>query len=291
MVEPAKASVVVCGIVRDAEKGLRRNIPVINDVVAKFADYRIVMIENDSKDDTKQLLADWVATDEERIIAVMEDTNAEKSIPTAKESHGANPFFCHKRIDKMARLRNRYMDKLASPSFADTFMPDYLIVVDMDVAQLYGDAIMTTFEKKDVEWDAVCAFGYSTSPKLKRRYHDTYALTLWGEQDKPQTEQMIKEYADKYGRLTPHDEWVRVASGFGGLTIYRYEAVEGLRYAEPAIENDDARVEVRCEHFSLYKQMIERGYDRFYINPAMVLKYQDLTLQIVWKSFKRIFGF
>lgn len=287
MVEPAKASVVVCGIVRDAEKGLRRNIPVISEVVARFADYRIVMIENDSKDDTKQLLADWVATDEERIIAVMEDTDAEKSIPTAKESHGANPFFCHKRIDKMARLRNRYMDILASPSFADTIMPDYLIVVDMDVAQIYGDAIMTTFEKREREWDAVCAFGYSTSPKLKRRYHDTYALTLWGEQDKPQTEQMIKEYADKYGRLTFDDEWVRVASGFGGLTIYRYEAVKGLRYAEPAIENDDARVEVRCEHFSLYKQMIERGYDRFYLNPAMVLKYQDLTLKIVWKSIKR----
>ena len=287
MVEPAKASVVVCGIVRDAEKGLRRNIPVISEVVARFADYRIVMIENDSKDDTKQLLADWVATDEERIIAVMEDTNAEKSIPTAKESHGANPFFCHKRIDKMARLRNRYMDILASPSFADTFKPDYLIVVDMDVAQLYGDAIMTTFEKKDVEWDAVCAFGYSTSPKLKRRYHDTYALTLWGEQEQPQTEQKIKEYADTYGKLTPCDEWVRVASGFGGLTIYRYEAVKGLRYTEPAIENDDARVEVRCEHFSLYKQMIDRGYNHFYLNPAMVLKYQDLTLQIVWKSIKR----
>ena len=67
--------------------------------------------------------------------------------------------------------------------------------------------------------------------------------------------------------------------------MYRFEAVRGLRYE--ALPNDDERVEVKCEHFSLYKQMMERGYDRFYINPGMTLKYQRLTPKIVWESLKR----
>ena len=289
MVKPDRARIIVCGIVRDAEKGLRRNIPVVDDVVSRFADYRVVMIENDSKDQTKALLAEWQERSDGKVIAVMEDTNAGNTIPTRREARNVNPFFSHKRIDCMARLRNKYMDMLIQSPELQSFEADYLMVVDMDVAQLWADAIMTSFEN-DREWDAVCAFGYSTSPRLRRRYHDTFALTLWEERDEPQTEQKIKEYADRFGRLAPTDEWIRVASGFGGVAIYRYEAVKGLRYSEPALENDDVRVETKCEHYSLYKQMIESGKDRFYLNPAMKLKYQNLTLMIIWKSLMRTLG-
>lgn len=287
MIKTDSAKIVVCGIVRDAERGLRKNIPVIDDVLSRFADYRVIMIENDSKDETKGVLQKWMAEDRDRVIALMEDTDASSTIPMARSVDGVNPFFSHKRIDKMAHLRNKYMDAMEKMlSAEDSFEPDYLMVVDMDVAQLYADAIMTSFES-DREWDAVCAFGYSTSPKLRRRYHDTYALTLWEKREEPQTEQKIKEYADRLGRLRPTDEWIRVASGFGGLAIYRYDAIKGIRYAEPALKNKDSRVEVKCEHFSIYKQMIERGFDRFYLNPAMQLKYQNLTLRIVWESLKR----
>ena len=76
----------------------------------------------------------------------------------------------------------------------------------------------------------------------------------------------------------------------GGLAIYRYDAIKGLEYTEPALRNDDDRVEVKCEHFSLYKQMINRGFDRFFINPAMELKYQKLSFSIIKNSLLRYFG-
>lgn len=152
------------------------------------------------------------------------------------------------------------------------------MVVDMDVAQLHLDGILDTLRAPQ-SWDAVVANGYSTSPRLRRRYHDTYALTLWGDEKQPQTEHKIKKLADQLGRLSPKAPWVRVASGFGGLALYKMEAVRGLRYE--ALPNEDPRVEVKCEHFSLYRQMMQRGYDRFYINPAMTLHYQRLTPRIV----------
>ena len=91
---------------------------------------------------------------------------------------------------------------------------------------------------------------------------------------------MVKDYGD----------WIRVYSAFGGLAIYRFEAVKGLRYACPSLRNDDDRVEVKCEHYSLYKQMAERGYDKVFINPSMILKYQNLSIKIIFNSIKRKLG-
>ena len=47
------------------------------------------------------------------------------------------------------------------------------------------------------------------------------------------------------------------------------------------MENHDSRVEVLCEHYSLFCQMKERGFDRFYINPEMKVKYQELNFNTV----------
>lgn len=281
----SKSSVILCSIVRNAEKGLLRNIPVVNDILKCFRDFRVFVYENDSIDNTKSILRNWHLSDPEHIFVSLNNTDATQTIPSVKSVLGINPFFSHTRIDKMASIRNQYMEFIDSQGWE----ADYLIVVDLDVARLNSNCILSSFTT-DEEWDAVTAFGYSTSPRLRKRYHDTYALTLWGDQQNPQTESKIKKYADKFGTLKPNDKWVRVASAFGGLAIYRYEAVKGLRYTFPAIENDDSRVEVKCEHFSLYKQMIERGFDRFYINPAMRLKYQDLTFRIIINSIKRYIG-
>lgn len=274
-------SLVVCGIVRDAAKGLRANIPVIDALCAQAGDWHIVIYENDSRDETKALLGAWAARLPNNVHALMHDTYGSPTIPAACSGSG-NPFFSRIRIDKMAGLRNQYM------AFIDEqgWQPDYLVVVDMDVAQLKLAGILDTFAHADDGWDAVSANGYSLSPRLRRRYHDAYALTLWADRDKPQTEAMIRALADELGSLLPGDDWVRIASGFGGLAIYRFEAVKGLRYF--AMPNDDPRVEVRCEHFSLYRQMMERGYNRFFINPAMELHYQRLSWRIVWHSFRRM---
>lgn len=275
----SESTIIICGIVRDAEKGLHRNIPVIDELSRSFKGCHIFIYENDSKDNTKNVLKAWSDCNP-NVFVSLNTTDDSKTIPSQKSVPGVNPFFCYKRIEKMVRFRNKYMEFIEFKNWN----ADYLMVVDMDVSQLCLDGILTSF-CTDVKWDAVCAFGYSTSPKLKRRYHDTYALTEWEDRETPQTEDKISKLADKYGNLKPADDWIRVFSGFGGLSIYRFEAVNRLRYK--TIFNNDKRVEVKCEHYSLYKQMAERGYDKFYINPSMALKYQDLTFAIILRSLYR----
>lgn len=274
-------SIVICSIVRDAAMGLRKNIPVIRELCNKFADYKVAVFENDSRDATKELLSQWMGSDPQHVFAYMTNTDGKSTIPKSKESTG-NPFFGHKRIDRMAALRNQYMDLL----WRENWEADYLMVVDLDVAKIDGDGVLSSF-REDMEWDAVTAFGYSLGPTLKKRYHDTYALSLWGDET-PQTERKIQDMHHQMATIGGKSQWVRVASAFGGLAIYKMEAVKGLRYK--VLENADSRVEVLCEHYSIYRQMKERGYDQVYINPTMKIKYQEVTLKLIFNTIKRKLG-
>lgn len=270
-------SIIICSIVRNAERGLRKNIPVIRELCRNLYDYKVVIFENDSKDKTKQLLTEWMDSDSERVFAYMTDTDGKATIPTFKESKG-NPFFGHKRIDRMAALRNQYMDLLWEKGWE----ADYLMVVDLDVAKIDLKGIMTSFDN-EMEWDAVTAFGYSLGPTLKSRYHDTYAFYLYGDET-PQTEKKIVDMRYQLASVGNGKQWFRVASAFGGLAIYKMEAVKGLRYE--VYENNDDQVEVTCEHYSIYQQMQERGYNKFYINPLMRIKYQEISINNIIRYIK-----
>lgn len=274
------SSIILCSIVRNAEKGLTKNIPIISCFLEGFKEWKAYIYENDSVDSTKRLLTEWANKYPQNIVLSLNNNDSSDTIPVFKANQTRNPYYSIERIEKMSFLRNKYLSYIKK----NVWEADYLMVVDLDVANISMEGIISSFEM-GVEWDAVTANGYSLSPKLRRRYHDSYALAEYGDEINPQTEEKILRMSEKYASLHPGDDPVRVFSAFGGLAIYRFDAVAGLRYS--AIPNEDSRVEVRCEHFSIYKQMAERGYTRTYINPAMQIKYQRLTLKIIINSLKR----
>lgn len=149
----SELTLVICGIVRDAERGLKHNIPVIDELTRMIKDYRIVMYENDSKDGTKEVLRRWHERDPLRIHVCLNDSDAGKTTPSAGEV-ACNPFYSRKRICKMARLRNHYMAYVEEAQWTG----DLLMVVDMDVAQLHLDGILDTLRAPQ-SWDAVVANG------------------------------------------------------------------------------------------------------------------------------------
>lgn len=272
-------TVIICSIVRNAERGLLHNIPIIEKFCKMAKGYKVIIFENDSKDRTKELLRQWAERDA-NVYAFCEDNKTFNTLKGAvDDSTEVNPFYCHKRIGKMVELRNQYMDYV----WEHNLKADYLIVVDLDVDRIDLKGILSCFSHNN-DWDAVTAFGYSFGPKLRKRYHDTFALEEYCTVDKPRTERNIEELQDKY-RNIKGDKWIRVDSAFGGLAIYRFEAVKGLHYQ--LLDNDDKHVACRCEHTSLALQMKERGYDRIFINPQMKIHYQRLTFKIVKDSILR----
>lgn len=280
MKELNESSIIICSIVRNAERGLKNNIPVINEFCKYFSNYKVIVYENDSTDNTKIILTSWMRDDPKHITVLSNDTDAKKTIPSYNEIN-CNPFFSYKRIEKMVFYRNKYLDYIKQHNL----QAEYLMVVDLDVASLYLDAILSSFDVNVPEWDAVTAMGYSRSPVFKKRYHDTYALVEIGMENTPQTEKSIFTSSLRIMKKIHDNRWLRVFSAFGGLAIYRFEKIKNLRYK--VIENGDSRVEVRCEHYSIFQQMSSESNCKVYINANMVLKYQSITLKLIWNTILR----
>lgn len=258
------SSIIICGIVRNCEYGLRRNIPVINKLCDMAKSYHVIMYENDSTDDTKQILREWEKS-RPNIHITVNDFNT-KTIPTKSN---VNRFFSRARIEKMAFYRNKYLEYIEQKKLT----ADFIIIIDIDVDCFSLDGIIDSFEKYP-QWDAVAANGYIYSPSafFRKRYNDSYALVECGMEDIPQTEKSIKNKQYKWAFMKKGMPLLRVFSAFGGLAIYKFDAIKDCRYS--AIDNDDKRVEVRCEHYSLYRQMKDKGFDKVFINPNMTIKYR-----------------
>lgn len=274
----ANSKLIICSIVRNCEKNLTNNIETINKLCDLSSDFQVIVFENDSKDKTKDILRKW-SSERSNVHVDLKDLKAGETIPNNTKG-SVNPYYSRYRIEKMSMYRNQYMDYIKKFNITG----DYLIVVDLDVVGIALNGIIESFGQ-DIEWDAICANGYSLSPRLSKRYHDTYALVELGKQEEPQTEKIIKENQYKFSILNKQKSLFKVFSAYGGMAIYKFASVNKLSYS--VISNNDCRVEVRCEHFGLHTQMHAHGFNKIYINPDLKIKYQRTDLKLFYKTFMR----
>ena len=96
--------ILFCGMVRDSASEVKRNIPVVEKMASYFADYRVVIVENNSKDNTKNVLKNWEKNNS-KVIAICNDFDESKylSIPIKE---GYNVFNSKRRITKYDDYRN-----------------------------------------------------------------------------------------------------------------------------------------------------------------------------------------
>jgi len=220
-IELAKTyNIAICSVVRNCNLNLARNILVMEKLRRYFNSSIVIVFENDSIDGTKQTLKEW---NKDSSNIYIESVNlGSKTIPDSN-SNGVIRFFSSSRISKMADYRNKYMDKLNKIDFN----PDFVLVVDLDISKISINGILHSFGLVH-QWDVICANGYSISPRFKRRYHDTYALVEFGNENIPQTEESIVGTATKWNFLKKGLPLIPVYSAFGGISLYRYEAIKNL---------------------------------------------------------------
>jgi hypothetical protein len=238
------ARVVIAGLARNILDVLPDTIERIERLAAAFADYRVVVYENDSTDGTQELLTAWAAG-VPQVTAISERLGAPLNPKTRSASRG----------DQMAQHRNRYHD-LISARFTDF---DCVIVADLDVTGGWSeDGIANTFGWDD--WDYVGANGI-----ILQRVH--LRLNTWLQYDAWAFRQ-LHSYAPLPAPLVNNFNWRRgqplvpVNSCFGGLGIYRMPAFLSSRY-----QGGD------CEHVGFHRGMRAGGFDRLYLNPSQLVFY------------------
>ena len=240
----ARSRVAITGLARNIGQVLPVSIRRVEDLGRLFADYRVVVFENDSVDDTKLLLRHWSATNR-RVTVICEDL-----------SDPVNPATrCLARAERMADYRRRSQDQVL-----DTCRRyDATILVDLDILGGWSlDGIAHTFGHTG--WDFVGSNGLvfrrqGLAMNVPRQY-DTWALRFDRDLAPVPT-------VDGAGFVPGRGEpLVPVTSCFGGLGIYTMEAYAAGRY-----EADD------IEHATFHRRLIAEGHHRLFLNPSQIVIY------------------
>jgi hypothetical protein len=259
-----KQRVIIAGLCRDMVEfvGLARRRA--EELGAAFADYRVVVMENDSRDGTRAALKEWASANPR--VQIVECPDAENCM-LGQSVARAQGELSPERMRKMAGYRNRLLQ--AVRALGGAF--DLVCMLDMDLqGPICLDGVAHSMGA-DQPWDSVSAMGlmgmgWSLGQLF---YYDTLAyededidIEAHGILHAALVVARATSWAfqcDRPGRLRP------VRSGFAGLALYRMQAFSSGADFTPA---DGV---FRCEHKILHANMRARGHGRIYINPRMLL--------------------
>lgn len=255
-----KRILILC-LARDVEYNIEMTRNKLESIGRDFLEYKIVIFENDSDDETRNSINNWCL--ENNNVELMDCCDIGNCNCLLKNSKGYDLGPISKgRMNKMRYYRERLL-RYATNKY---YYYDYTMIYDFDISGvIYKDGLMTSFSK-DNEWDMVFSNGLQSFPKITMSNlvlydslayipddinydHDLSLISL----DKRQM--MLKKH--KIG-----DNIVKSKSGFNGMAIYKMDAISNSSYMN---------TEKYCEHIDLHYDMYNNGYDRIYYNPSMVL--------------------
>lgn len=267
----ANSSVVICGLVRDSKESLIKSLPMILEFGKMFKKYKIVIVENDSVDGTRELLLDYANKDPNVVILGCGINSRECSMKLDKTiDHEVSSY----RIRKMSFLRNIYLN-YTKKNFPDY---NYLMVYDFDIkGNVYLDGFLDTMylmsENKNI--DGVTANGVRDG-LMGKYYYDTFAIfskespsCFPNSKKKKKDEKNIlvnnilpSKSSNKFFFSSTYN-LIEVKSAFAGLGIYRMSSVlsSGASYSLKCNE-----WEITCEHTPFSEDL-----GNVFINPRMTI--------------------
>ena len=255
------STVVVCGMLRDAEDNIPSIISRAEKILALFKDYRILIVENDSTDHTRTLLLEWARVNP-RVTVLGCGVNSSECKLNLPKTVGHSVGF--NRIKKMSVLRQNYL-RYALKHYSSF---DYLAVWDMDIiGNLYVDGIQNSLGwMKEKNADGICAYGiYDWG--IFTIYYDTYAHIDHTDRFDPDKKYLHDVNKGLSVRYTLGDKPVSVRSCFSGFAIYNMHSLleSGAEYTIPD-EKD-----LKCEHTLFHEHFYSGGREgKMFMNPSMI---------------------
>jgi glycosyltransferase involved in cell wall biosynthesis len=207
--------VLICGVCRNIEKAVPNTIQSATALGARFSDYRIIIYENNSTDNTKKLLRAWA--DKEPKLVFLSEQLSKRRLASQLAMKITT------RTELIARARNIVLDHAMKKSF-DGYK--YIIWADLDFLKPWDvEAIVETILHPEQEWDAVLSYGAYDLFAL-RAPEWPIGFELVGSLYWHRLDDIRKGFV-----LSPDDGWKKVYSAFGGLGIYKRDACKGCRYS------------------------------------------------------------
>ena len=268
-------SIIITALARDCADNLEGNIARIEELRSYFAKSKVVVLENDSKDKTPQILKAWEKSSD-GVKCISEPLPSDKII----NLHAKNPKFEDKslwRISKMAYLRNRLIELSKEMGEFDFYM-----LLDIDVFSFSVDGILKALYDAPSDWGGLFANGSikyihnGYCPKMPLQY-DVYAFFKEKEDIMSigfsYLQEMNQFNRSRYmsDNIYTHD-YFACLSAFGGIGIYKYDLIRNLTYSAIVPQNFRGENICLCEHLSVNNQIWGNGY-KCYIAKNMEVCY------------------
>jgi hypothetical protein len=294
-------TLAVAALARNCAVALRRSISKIERLRSYFASSIIVIVENDSVDNTRPLLHSWKQSAENVII--LDGKKPDMLLKNNEENNNAvnqyNPSGGFQRIEFMAALRNIYMDYLSRLDM----QIDFLLVIDIDIDDFSEITIIDAIRNAPPDWTALFANGVKYfnffGKKIKTRYYDDYAIVPYSDDANPRIEMSFDELKinrEKLENTLKTKDFLKCLSAFGGIGIYRYQYIKNLRYFTGSNTQNRCFTAV-CEHISVNLPL--RQYGMNYVAHDLLIfhtrlkKIKDILLDFLpaalWLFFYDIF--
>lgn len=274
-----KERVLICCLARDCGSSIKQNIPRIEKLRNHFSYSEVLIIENDSKDDSKELLLKWEK--ECNNVNVISFNNHTITYPN-KTDDNLFPGTSLYRITKMAFYRNIYLKWLSGKE--NKF--DLLVILDIDIKWFSIEGFLQAINEAPKDWGAIFSNGYTDTKFFKKvvhyMYHDVYAFLDFIPTGKPySTSKNMFENKKLLSKKLLKNDFIPVVSAFGGIGIYKIEAISGLEYKSEL--NHDKFIEAVCEHIPLNLEIIKRGYSN-YISSKMKVYYGKSEIKMILRN-------
>lgn len=261
-------SILIAALARDCKESIIKNIPKIELLRKEFINSHIVIIENDSKDGTKDILKQW----EEQSFGVKVIMNDFGTITIPRSSESIlHPGSSLHRISKMVKYRNMYMDYARNADFKI----DYLIAIDIDIKDFSPTDIIKCIKDAPNDWGGLFANGRTNYYHISK-YFDMFAFLPLNSNEAINFKNMITNNHVLERALRKH-RFVECLSAFGGIGIYKWEVIKDMHY-ETYPNNNSRMFEMQCEHISINKNIINKGYKN-YICSSMKVSYGKYSLK------------
>jgi len=254
-----KNKLVVAGLVKNCERGISQLQSWYKQILSICRETVFFIVENDSRDKTRKLLLAWSKKDPSVVILC---PKGKKNAETCSLGFELDKTSSQYRIEKMAFLRNTYLDEIKKCT------GDYVLIVDLDLrGDFFIDGICHSVYcmNNNRSIHAIACNGLVVENSEKFTYYDSFAYadlqdplewqTLYDKQN--HDVEVIKTITEKYVH-SGKTELDRVRSAFGGACLYRKSLLDMCRYLH-------SKTGYACEHSFLHSCI--KG---IYVNPRMI---------------------
>jgi hypothetical protein len=248
------SKVAICCLVRNNSKIFEKSKARIEYIAKHFKEYKIIIFENDSTDNSRELVENWSNINNNVILLdCCHLENCDCKLKTKKGYEYGS--FSSERFGKMALYRQEYLNYL----LYNLNHYDYMLVIDFDLdGNVNIDGLFDSLNKSD--WGGIFCNGqapiYGTLG-FKTITYDSLANVFVEDDYNTINFNALKKYIDMNSKIDyEKTHFLEVKSSFNGYGIYKIKNLSDCSY----IGNNNI-----CEHINLAKCLHDKG-EKLFVN-------------------------